>query len=57
MANGNEDISRSRRRFLEAIVASAVAVDAGVLGYELGRELIKCPQCPSYPQSTTATQC
>ncbi len=43
MANSNKDINRSRRRFLEAVIASAVAVGAGVIGYEIGKEIIKCP--------------
>ncbi len=59
MASGNKDINRSRRRFLETIVASTVAIGAGVIGYEIGKELIKCPPCPKCPQipsnATTTT--
>ncbi|WP_054842598.1 hypothetical protein [Vulcanisaeta distributa] len=55
MANNSKDISRSRRRFLETIVAGAVAVGAGIIGYELGKEFIKCPQCP--PCTITSVQC
>ena len=52
--NFKESIDKSRRRFLGAVIAGAVTIGAGVIGYELGREFIKCPSCPPCPATSSA---
>ncbi|MGC8606266.1 MAG: right-handed parallel beta-helix repeat-containing protein [Vulcanisaeta sp.] len=49
--SSNNNVSKSRRRLLEAALAGAVAVGAGLVGYELGVKTIRCPPCPKCPQT------